>query len=363
MPPRASVLFLRPSAVVAAFYAAVVVALLATHAWDPLFFATLGPQWERHDPGLQKQADGTIYFHLATDPAAGTATYPRLRTARVLYPIVARALALGRTELVGWALLLVNLVAIVAGTEVLHRLLVRRGLPPWTAMAYGAWVGLGLALLHDTAEPLTYLCALAGIAAGERDRRSLAAAAFLGALLTRETAVALVVPYLQAGRDGRLTARWGMPLAVLGAWGAWIGVVFLSGSGSWVPVRLLLRSPFTGFLATRPFDLPATVLLLIMPALLTFFWAARGLVRSPFDASLWAVALNALLVLWLPPRAASMLWHSARLSTGLVAATLLAGPLAVSAPRLWAGMALLFAGSGAWTIAVTFRYLLWEIGR
>jgi hypothetical protein len=347
--------------VIGAFYLAVVIALLATHGWDPLFFATLGPQWERHDPGLRKQTDGTIYFRFATDPAGAAETYDRLRMARILYPLVARAVALGRVELVGWALLLVNLVAIVAGTEILHRLLARRGLSPWAALAYGAWVGLGLALLRDTPEPLAYLCALAGIAAWERDLRALAVAAFLGALLTRETALALVLPYLLGGREGRVTAHWGVPLAVLGAWGAWIGAVFLVGSGPWVPARLLLRPPGRGYLATRLFDLPATVLFLVIPALLVLGWAARGLWRRPADASLWAVALNALFVLWMPPRAAELLWHSGRLSTGLVAAVLLAAPLAAAAPRLWRGLALLFAGSAAWTIAVTLRYLLWDV--
>jgi hypothetical protein len=57
------------------------------------------------------------------------------------------------------------------------------------------------------------------------------------------------------------------------------------------------------------------------------------------------VVLNVLFVLWRPPRAAKLLWHSGRLSTGLIAAVLLAAPVAASAPRRWRGLALLFAGS------------------
>jgi hypothetical protein len=360
MPREASAVF-RPAMVIGAFYIAVVVALLATHGWDPLFFATLGPQWERHDPGLQRQADGTVYFHFATDPAGAADTYTRLRAARILYPLVARLLALGRAELVGWALLVINVVAIVGGTEILHRLLARRGLPPWGALAYGAWLGLGLALLHDTPEPLAYLSVLAGIAASERNRQGLAAVAFLAALLTRETVLALVLPYLLAPGAGSIAARLRLTLTVLGAWGVWIGIVFLVASGPWVPASLLLNPPLSGYRMTRLFDLPVTVLFLVVPALLALGGAAWTLVRRPAEASLWAVVLNALLVLWLPPKTAEMLWHSGRLSTGLIAAVLLAGPLAASAPHLWRGLALVFAGSAAWTLAVTLRYLLWDV--
>jgi hypothetical protein len=60
----------RPSLVAAAFYGALTIALLATHAWDPRFFATVGPEWQRHDPRLAKQADGMIFFNYAVDPMA-----------------------------------------------------------------------------------------------------------------------------------------------------------------------------------------------------------------------------------------------------------------------------------------------------
>lgn len=157
---------LRPAVLVAAFYGVIVVALLASHAWDPRFFATVGPQWQRHDPGLRKQADGSIYYEFASDPVEAAARRDRFRTARILYPAVAHVLALGRTSLVGWTLLLVNVFSIVLGTAILQRLLERRGLPGWAALAYGLWGGLGVALLHGTAEPVAYLCVLAGLDSG-----------------------------------------------------------------------------------------------------------------------------------------------------------------------------------------------------
>ncbi len=359
--PRGFTRALRPAVIVAAFYGVVVVALLATHAWDPRFFGTLGPQWERHDPGFSKQGDGIIYFDFATDPLGAAARWERVRTARILYPLVAHVLVLGQADLVGWSLVLVNLVAIVLATDIVHRLLERRGVSPWAALGYGGWCGLGLALLHGTAEPLGYLCALAGVAAQERGRPALAGAAFLGALLTRETTLLMVAPFLLLGRrEGSGSARWVVPVAVVAAWASWRGIVLLVGTGSTGYWAAMWRLPLSGFQATRLLDLPVTVVFLLVPALLVLGWATRELWRRPGDASLWAAALNALLVLWLPPRAAEILWHSGRLSTGLVAATLIAAPLARANPRLWRALAILFAVSALWTVAVTLRYLFWD---
>ena len=361
MRPRGLACTLRPAVIVGVFYGTIVVALLATHAWDPRFFATLGPQWERHDPGLRKQGDGIIYFDFATDPSGAAARWPRFRTARILYPLVAHALGLGQAYVVGWSLVAVNVAAIVLGTEILHRLLQSRGVSPWAALGYGGWCGLGLALLHGTAEPLAYLCALAGVAALERRRLTLAGTAFLGALLSRETTLLFVAPFLVLGRRQTSPAtRWVVPLAVLTAWGAWLGVVVLVSRDSTGPWTAMWRLPLSGFLATRLLDLPATILFVLVPALLVLGWAAGAAWRRPGDACVWAAALNALLVLWLPPASAEILWHSARIATGLVAATLIASPLARAKPRLWGALAALFIGSALWTVAVMLRYVFWD---
>jgi hypothetical protein len=217
-----------------------------------------------------------------------------------------------------------------------------------------------MALLHDTSEPLAYLCALLGIAWLERGRHALGGAAFLGALLTRETTVLLVAPYLVLAGSEREWRRWVIVPAAFGAWGAWLLTVAAVGFGPTSPEPLLLL-PLAGYRATRLLDLPVTLVYLVAPALIAIGLALRQLRHRPTDAALWAVALNALLVLWLPPRAAELLWHSGRLATGLVVATLLAASLAASSPWLWRALALLFASSAWWTAAVTARYLLWDV--
>ena len=346
----------RPAILVAAFYGVIVVALLASHAWDPRFFATVGPQWQRHDPGLRKQADGSIYYEFASDPVEAAARRDRFRTARILYPTVAYALALGRASLVGWTLLLVNVLSIVLGTAILQRSLERRGLPGWVALGYGLWGGLGVALLHGTAEPVAYLCVLAGLAAQDRSRPMLAGTAYLGGLLGRETTGALAAPYLLLGHG----ARPAIALGVAVAWGLWLALVALAGIGPLLQPGLGPRLPLVSYGATRWLDLPPTLLFLLLPAVLVLGWAVGALRVRPADASVWAAGMNALLVLWLPPSTTELLWHSGRLSTGLVAATLVCVPLATTAPRLWRTLTLVFATSALWTLAIAARYLFWE---
>ena len=353
--------FRRPALLVGAGYALVLLLLLATHGWDARFFATLGPQWLRHDPGDGKASDGIIFHAIAEQPF-GREVPSAYRKERILYPLLAHVLALGQPVLVPWALVLLNWIAIVAGTEILHRLLLRSGAPGWMALAYGAWAGLGLALLRDTAEPVTYASALLGIWWLGRGQTWLAYPAFFGALLGRETALLLVVPYMFLGdtRRGWLR-RWLPGLLVLGLWQLYNVALRLHLHGSPSPEKWFWLWPFRSIRWIRPFDLPFTLIFLVVPAVVTLVLIVRPLRRTPMEPALWAAALNALLVLSLPPRVAELVWHSARVSTGLVAALVLATSLRETAPRTWRLLMALFVGSSAWTLAAVVRYLFWDV--
>src|SRR5262245_2852166 len=108
-------------------------------------------------------ADGVFFLEMASRPAEAVQRLAAYRVNRILYPTLAWLLALGQPGLAAWTLVLVNWAAIALGTELMNQLIERQGRSRWWALAYGAWVGLGLALLHDTAEPATYLAALLGI--------------------------------------------------------------------------------------------------------------------------------------------------------------------------------------------------------
>jgi hypothetical protein len=351
----------RPATVVAVFYAVMLTLLLATHAWDPEFFATRGPQWLRHYPTMQRPSDGLIFYELASHPAEAVQHLRAYRVNRILYPMLAWLLALGQPGLVAWTLVLVNWAAIALGTELMHRLLERRGASPWNALAYGAWVGLGLALLHDTAEPTTYLAALLGIWLLDRGRPVLASTAFLASLLGRETALLLSGPYLlTVAGNKRGAGRWLPAAVVLGLWLTWLATM-----GLWLgrpqPAPGVLGLPFLGYRATRGTDLPVTVVHLLLPAVIVIVYAARRLASAPTRPELWAALANGMLVIALGTPNAALLWHSGRVATGLVVATLLAVPLGRGSPPLGRALAALYATSAVWTIAVAARYAFWNV--
>src|SRR5262245_24051477 len=235
----------RPSIIIAIGYGVIVLLLLATHRWDPRFFATVGPEWARHDPAGFRAGDGAVFYALAHDPLRGAARWGAYRTERILYPLVARAVAFGQPALIPWALVLINWVAIVLGTEILYRILLRAGAPGWMALAYGAWGGLGMALLKDTSEPVAYLFALIGIWCVQHDRIGSAYAAFLAALLGRETTIFLVGPYLfAAGRNRLGLMRRVAVVSVVALWQAFVLVIRLWLHGSPAPLVWFWLIPF-----------------------------------------------------------------------------------------------------------------------
>src|SRR2546430_5783840 len=108
--------------------------------------------------------DGQFFYYLALDPVNAryymdASTY---RYTRILYPLVARALALGRPDLIPVTLFLVNWLALAGGTLAVATWLKRRGLSPWFALLYGFYPGLQFALARDLSEVMAYsLVALA----------------------------------------------------------------------------------------------------------------------------------------------------------------------------------------------------------
>ena len=349
----------RPASIVAVGYAVVLFLLLLTHGGDPMFFATLGPGWARHDPAGAKRADGMIFYTIAADPLGRGRHFGDYRMERIIYPMLARSLALGRPSLIPWALVFVNWASIVAGTELVHRLLLRGGAPPWMSFAYGAWGGLGGALLKDTAEPVAYLFALLGIWWLSSGRTWLGCASVFCAILGRETVMLLVAPYLVLEGDRRPLQRWLPGVAVVALWLGWVLTVRNVLHAVGVPRPAL--APLVGLLSIRPFDLPLTVLALIIPALSVTALSIKGLFHHIGDARLWSALLNALLVLSLPPDSTATFWASGRVSTGLVVSTLLATPFESLAPSVWRALAVVYTSSALWTIAVVVRYLFWDV--
>ena len=145
--------------------------------------------------------DGQDYFALAADPAHAH-DYIKGQSgvvySRIFYPAVSRAASGGSVSALPYAMLGVNLLAVLAGTAALALWLVKRGFTPWPALLFGLFPGLVLSVFRDLTEPLAFgLAALAVLAfdPGRTRRLVLSAALFSLAVLTRET----IVPFALAG--------------------------------------------------------------------------------------------------------------------------------------------------------------------
>jgi len=194
--------------VVAAFYAAMVSVRLDQHR--PLWFVHLGSHFVTSShtskfigPQLEPESadgyDGQFYYFIAVDPSHGrdymhygTDDQSGIRYARIVYPVLARVVSVGEAGAVPYALIILNLIAICAGTTAVALWLQRHRRSPWFALVYGLWPGLAFAVFRDLAEPVAYaFVALAVLTFDPRSTRRLvgAAALFALALLTRETAI------------------------------------------------------------------------------------------------------------------------------------------------------------------------------
>jgi hypothetical protein len=167
-----------------------------------------------HDPFLRGQA------HKYMDVAG-------YRYQRIMYPWLARLLAGGNPQAIPRALVLVNLLAVLAGTFFIGMLCARHGASPLWALFYGCLSGLLIALLRDLAEPLATAFLAAGFWLYSARRFWWCALAMAAALLSKEICAialfALAVHALSQMRWQGLIALIlaGVPLAL------WWGYIYL----------------------------------------------------------------------------------------------------------------------------------------
>ena len=184
---------------------------------DPLALVTIGTRFSENIPaeaGGTEGYDGQFVYYIARDPSTAAAyiDVPAYRFQRILLPALARLMALGQEALLPWALLLIGLVSLAAGTAILENLLVRQRVSRWYALGYGLTIGTFGAVRLSLPEPLAYALVLGGILLITRERWLWAALLFALAALTRETT--LLIPagyglYLLYQRRWRLAVVFG----------------------------------------------------------------------------------------------------------------------------------------------------------
>jgi hypothetical protein len=180
---------------------------LGAHHWRPSSFVVAGDQFAdrartprslviRRGPGY----DGQFVYRLALEPLSRRATErgitldnPPYRQQRILLPVLAWMGSLGgRPELVAWALIALNLLAIGALGWMGGAIAKARGRPGIVGAALGLVPATATALARDTNEAVALALVVGGILLWRRRRRWPAALAWTLAALARETT--LLIP-------------------------------------------------------------------------------------------------------------------------------------------------------------------------
>jgi hypothetical protein len=349
--------WLRPWTVVLALALAYVGLTLARYGGDPMMFVLTGTRYSQEDGSGAPGYDGQFAYYIARDPAGGCprCDVPSYRYQRILYPILAWALALGQLALIPWTLIAVNVAALAGGTYFTERLLETHRVSRWYALAYGLYGGLVAGLRLDLTEPLAYGLVQAGLWAWQRgsggaEERGcggvplaachLAALLLALAALTKETtliAVTGLLLYLALERRWRQAVRLGAIVGVpFAAWQgvlwAWLGAPGVGAGGAMAtPFEAI---PFMGLLRVaqvnvRVFGILLAILgpLFVLPALWAITTSARDLWRGRRHPFVTILLLQAAVLLFLPNSTWREPLAMARLGVGLVAATLLYGAL------------------------------------
>ena len=321
-----------------------------------------------HDAPNGSGFDGQFAYYMALDYT--NARYymdePAYRYTRVLYPVTARALALGRVSWVPVTMIVVNWLAIGLGTSALALWLKRRSCSPWLALIYGLYPGIVLALQRDLTEPLAYglvILAVLILDHGGRHRVLWAGAAFGLAGLARQTTVVFPLCYgltiLVQGhnltwraqlRANRRAAASFLALSILpisvytGFLAVWMGAV---GRGA-----LFAPLPFAGLLTSTPWQLtrqPPELLTVILPGLIWGAIALSALRRRVVRAEMVCLLANVFLfVLMMDSSTYSAYTNSGRTTTGVVVAALFCFPylrVLRKQTRRWA-----YAACGLWLV-------------
>lgn len=315
---------------------------LARHGGDPLAFVHLGTRFSRGDLQGTEGYDGQFAYYIALDLAGGwrRVDVPAYRYQRILYPLLARTLALGQSEAIPWTLIAVNLAALAAGTYATEQLLRDYGVSRWYALTYGLYAGQLLALRADLNEPLSQALVQWGIYAWQRKKPGCSALCLSLAVLAKETALVFVAGYLLhlalAGRRRELLPATAITLLPFGAYQLflrwWLGDWGLGSGGagatpfSPVPLGGLLS---IGVISGRALLLFLLIMvpLAVAPALWGLWAAGRDAARRDWHPVPLMLLTNALALLFLPQSTWREVAAMLRLSIGLVAATVLYGGL------------------------------------
>ena len=336
--------------------------IFVTNGADARAFVTLGTRFAAGDPAGTEGYDGQFVYYIAADPfsAPGKLDVPAYRYQRILLPALGRLLALGQPDLVPWALILINLIALAGGTFVLERLLVLEGASRWYALTYGLFAGIFMAVRLSLNEPLAYGLVLLAILLERRGYRWRAAAVLAAAILTKETAALFAAGYVLwffAQRRGKVGLAFGaLAMAPFSLWQlalyAHFGAFGIGSGGAlatsfevipfWGFARILTEGGLSVFLILSLLLLPGAIL----PAVWGIWRSLRDLRQDRQGLYTFLLLANAAVIPFVPFSTYREPLGMLRFIVGLVIGVVLYGA--------WRGQARVLRYSTLWIVSLLF---------
>lgn len=318
--------------------------ILTQNHGDPLAFAVIGTKFSQGLPSGSIGYDGQFAYQIALSPAhaAPFIDVPAYRYQRILYPILAKMLALGIPALIPWTLIVINVLAIGVGTWATERILISLGVSRWYALAYGFYGGQFLVLRTDLTEVLAQTLVQLAIFAWLKKRFRWMIFAFAMAALTKETTLIFATAfglYFLWKRDWRAAVKLslaGIPFVLwqLILW-QWFGSFGVGSGGAGATAFSVI--PLGGWLWMIGVSIPAFIVvslavlpLSIFPALAGLWLSVRSISAKLMHPLVLSLLLNSAVILFLPASTFREPAAMARLTQGLSASMLMFGGLVKS---------------------------------
>jgi hypothetical protein len=329
-----------PAAASTLVAAAYVLWRLANLGWEPIELFEIGTRFSEGIEDGTPGYDGQFSYYIASelDPKAVETKLdvPAYRYQRILYPVVARTLALGLDAWLPWTLVIVGLLAHWGGTWAVARLLLDQTVNPWYSLTYGLWVGLVASIGLGFGEPLAYGLAAGGWLARSKGRTVWSALLLGLALFAKETTIvflaAAILAELTDQPRGRALVAYFVAAAAFAAWQAWLWITFgtpglasggdMATSFEWIPFMGLFRIGSVDMLALGLFLL-VFLPTIVLPTIWAVIASARSLLKGVRSAEAWSLLGNGIAIMVLPFSTFREPLGLLRFASGLVLAVIL----------------------------------------
>jgi hypothetical protein len=332
--------FVHPASLTFAVLLVMVLWVIGAEGGDPMALVRPGTMYLEGNPQGTQGYDGQFVYYIARDPNPENVKLfldvPAYRYQRILLPILARSVVLGRASAIPWSLAVLGIFFQTAGTWALATLLEGWGVSRWYALAYGLFAGLTLAVRLDLPEPLAYGLVAGGFLAIQRQRHLLAWLCFGLALFAKEvTLIFLVAALISALLNRRWIDVAGLGLVAIlpyGLFQLWLWRVFgQAGIGSGGAMATSFEViPFMGLLRIglySPAYLAAMLAVfgpaIVLPSLWGLWAGIKKLYSGDMGIVVLALILNAMVMLFLPFSTYRETGGSLRMACGLVLSILI----------------------------------------